>query len=247
MINFKIDDKEYKVPESWDEVVLRELIQFISFYEDKAPEDLKKYESFEDQAEAEAYLLEEVDALSLAHDWPLWYAQEFQFWATDEEDEPIPEGLILGADSEDVLRLRSIMRGFINRYEPNEIKSFILRGSEYKLPNKLFSGATLIEYVEAVQFEHHYEQLGKSNWEALAPIMCIICRKPGEQYDAKLIDDRKELFLDCPMSIVIDVAFFLARQKLTLQKVFLMHLSTLEKVRRAGPQKISLKDTVGTE
>lgn len=94
-------------------------------------------------------------------------------------------------------------------------QQFIWQGEEWFLhPPELKHGSKMKfgEFVDAKQSLLNMQQLGKGKWESLLPLCVIYLHKKDEEYSEEMLyegSERMELMKDLPMSIALQVGFFL--------------------------------------
>jgi hypothetical protein len=109
--------------------------------------------------------------------------------------------------------------GQITRYEPENIKKFHIGLNSFRLPETVrimdqdfpLAKEPVISYTDAIDIFGGAE-LSKLNIKTLALFMAIYCRKRGERYNDQKANERKELFMKVPMSVVWSVFFYTIRR-----------------------------------
>ena len=108
----------------------------------------------------------------------------------------------------------------IEEYNPNEIEEINFEGETYVLPEKFMQKSTVIEFVEAAQFEQKMKDLKDGHLRALIDICSVILRKKGEIYSEDVYYRNKENFQRLTMAQIVDVAFFLNQRSVKLNENF---------------------------
>jgi hypothetical protein len=107
----------------------------------------------------------------------------------------------------------------IERYQPEDIKSFRIGFHKYYLPKtvrlddqdiELFD-EPVISYLEAADLFRGIK-ITKEDIKRLSRFMAIYCRRKGEQYDESRVLERQNLFMKAPMSVVWSVFFYTSRR-----------------------------------
>jgi hypothetical protein len=213
MLSFKINGNGYHSPD-WEGVTLLKFLNFLDDVQPLQPECLDGFLFFEEG--------EEVDLQKRWDEFPVnnkiealeYFAVEIAYWCD------APKDLIVNSISPDMA-----FNGWLSlqvQYNPNlfkvdeDFKSFKFRGTTYVLPEKHLRGTTIGEYADAANFQTVAEQLKNGRWKSIADVIAVICRPKGEEYNFEVThENRSKLFLNLPMDIVINVAFFLLMQNVT--------------------------------
>lgn len=245
MIVLKIGKEQFKLPESRAEITIRQMLDYCQRVEPEQPPSMKRMARYyhdlaknnarnvaeavkADRAEELARALDEELVMLTAQEKPgdyyRHYARVLSFFSG------IPLETMLQANVKDLEKFHTILMRLINTQTPDPLfTGFEFKGERYELPNKLpvpMEDSTLIEFLEAEQYKHYYDQLMetdgtdemgfqiKSHYNALLPIICILARKPGEPYRDSIVNERSELFLDLPLEYADQVFFYSLRPKL---------------------------------
>ena len=177
-------------------------------------------------------MLKAIPEVVIKPEWLPHSEREIQFWSGFPDEY---KGLIA---LEDLMALRTLINNLVAKYQPKkDMVSFKFKETTWFLPPAEMNGSTLIEFVESAQYEHNYKRIMDSSsmevdgvglkitsrWNALLPVVCILCRKedernvvkwyarnnektPGQFFD-DLIEERSEMFAELPMSTALDVFF----------------------------------------
>ncbi len=132
----------------------------------------------------------------------------------------------------------------IGAIKPNGIDSFTFEGVTYLLPKSEPDGAgdvnpmaytTTEEYCEALDLQVVMSQIARGDAYKLMPLMvAILCRPEGEPYDEIRAKRRAEKFVDLPVSVAIEVFFYLLRSAII--SLPSMYGSLTEAIRRVKSQ-----------
>lgn len=216
MHNFELEGAMYQFPERWEEITLRQMIEYRKTV--KMPDSMADVLAVVDPAKA----VEKVQELS-AEDFDEW--EDFKittaaYWCGMDEQ------LMNRVKRTDMLAVFFHMIRLMIRVESTVDPTFKYKGETWHLPkmseiavlglNKLQPEITVGEFSEAMQFERLVEKRDRDDWEVLPGLMAILVRKEGEPFSRNLVTDRYEFWLDCPMPHVWNTSFFLARQSVQL-------------------------------
>lgn len=153
------------------------------------------------------------------------------------------------ADIEDSLNKDELFRLFWslqslldleNAKQDEDFVGFELNKKFFSLPKKHMQGATVSEFSEAAQFQEEMEEVENGRWFGLLDAAVVLCRpRPQEEpyrYDENRHKLRKKQFKNLSMDIIINIGFFLNRQKQQLAnnlKIYgLGHLNDLKEVQK---------------
>lgn len=250
MIALKIGKEEFKLPESRKEVTIRKMLQFCEQIEPHQPPSMRRIAQYyrdaakvrasekaenvksERLADMEKDMNIDLDELVKSEQpdqYYRYYAKVLSFFSG------VPEEIMLQARIKDLEKFHGILLSLINTQEPDDnYIGFEFKGEKYVLPAREpipMENGTLIEFLEAQQYRHYYQQLEesdgkddmgfdvKSHYNALLPLICIIARKEGEAYYDDIVKDRSQLFLDLPLHDADQVFFYLIRSKIIYTEI----------------------------
>lgn len=124
----------------------------------------------------------------------------------------IPKQVLLNCNIYDLERVWLMLVYNYNNYEPVGIDMFKFNNKTYYLPNKLMSNSTVIEFLEIQEYKDHVKELENGNLKALPYIIAVLCKEKDEVFDSETIEIKAQIFNDIPLSIALEVGFFLHKQ-----------------------------------
>lgn len=86
------------------------------------------------------------------------------------------------------------------------------KGKVYILPDKLMAKSTLLEFAEAAQFDKSRKQIENNEAEGLLRMVAVLLRENGEEYNEEVFNKNMIDFLQLPLQVAYEVAFFLTKQ-----------------------------------
>lgn len=209
IISFTTDDeKTFVTPKNWSDVEVSQYLKYSLNVKKKEPECLKQVHESEDIAKA--YLaLKGVEKIQC-----LQYFCEYIACFTSAN-----VSAFKGVDTELIAVTYFTIYQALYTYDVIEdFSCFRHKGKTWYLPKKHMYGASLIEFLEAAEFER-VAGIEEGNGDfALLDVIAILCRPKGEVYDQKLKDKRKEVFRDLTMDKVWNISFFLLKLNLIFMK-----------------------------
>lgn len=125
-------------------------------------------------------------------------------------------------------------------------QDFTFEGEEYIIPARFMENGTVIEFMEAAQFQAGMASVQNGNWKAMLDVTAVLLRKPGEQYSSQTYARNKEAFVRLPMSAIVDISFFLLRQSGRLGISFQTFTLAQEVARLKRASRNLTKVTAGT-
>lgn len=178
MIVLKIGKEQFKIPESRNEVTIRQILQFYQDVEPHQPPSLKRIAKFyldsarikgrdiaenvkaDKIADLEEELNNDLDILTEKESpdqFYRYYAKVLSFFCG------APEEILLQVRIKDLEKFHGLLLKLINDHQPDiEFSGFEFKGEKYVLPARLpipMEDSTLIEFLEAEQYKHYYHQL----------------------------------------------------------------------------------------
>lgn len=91
-------------------------------------------------------------------------------------------------------------------------RTYIFEGEVYALPERMMTNSTVIEFAEAAQFQANVERVTNGHMLSLIDVIAVLLRKEGEPYSEAVYERNREAFTRLPLSVALDVAFFLMRR-----------------------------------
>lgn len=227
MLEFKRSDgKIIKLADNWSEITLSQYAKYRRMEAELEDQVFQKLHTKEDKAVALAKLT--VQEIAKIH--PEYIRKVVSFWSGLSVQE------IDRCKAADVSEMFFIMNTVLSYPDYEPIEKFDFRGKTYHLPESVkndkgdrvpMSGATFGEYIESMQLEEGLQELTKERYDVLPRQIAIIVRNPETT-----IDEREELFHDLPMSIALNIAFFLAKRESTSGKILGTYFDRLAKRKR---------------
>lgn len=245
MINLKID-KDYKLPDTWDELTLDKASAIFSV---PMPEKLKQFYDFKVLKKGEQ---PEITDKDLKKVFPFYYGSVLSVF--------IPKEVIDKVMAKDrTLLYTNYMMEFVLglHYAPN----FTAKGIEYidcdgerlflPKPKEILGDKIPMAYESAFAFtesadlELHSDQLKGGRYDVLANITSVLCRPIGEEYDEDTSLVRAEKLKTMKMSDAWEV-FFCFNELLAMQNKR-DHLFLERKIAKLKPSRKELAYQRGTE
>lgn len=221
-----INKKDYELPGGWQDITLR---QFLVYQNDIAPnmpncleEAMLKQQKGEYRQRLGDILTRAEKAESL-----MYFAAVVAHFTSIELPILTGEGdLTYYIEPHNVIRLYEHIERILSRPtytgEEEETKEgrykFKLRGQTFFLPKRHMTESTVLEFIEAAQYQKVVEDLKNGVWESLPKVMAILCRRKDEPYHSKLVEQRAAWFLDCNMQDCLNTVFFLMKQSVAYFK-----------------------------
>jgi hypothetical protein len=143
--------------------------------------------------------------------------------------------------------------GQITTYEPPKVKSIRIGSHRFKLPETIniqgqeiaLANEPVIVHADAIDI-FGGAVMSKNNINQMALFMAIYCRKKGEKYNDRVANERKDLFMKCPMSVVWSVFFYTLRRITNSITIIQLFGSLPKPIREVKDQVIRYKNLVVT-
>lgn len=208
MITITID-KQYKIPENWDEITLSKAIEIFTI---PLPEKLKEYYDLK-LAQKEIVGISQKDLIKT---FPTYYGKVLECFGVPKnvvnKISPIDRSAFYNT------YLMEFVLGL--HYSPNyEIRKvgYIDYGERLYMPDfKNVLGqeipmgyATALEFAEMADLQIYAQDLAEGKYKVAANIASIMCRPKGEPYDEGVCLKRAGKMVDMKMSDVWEVFFCL--------------------------------------
>jgi len=153
----------------------------------------------------------------------LWYAKQMLPYKAKvvAHFTGVPEGRVTGTQPPGMERkaVEFIYNKIVKACEPPEEytyqRTYRFEGETYALPERMMTNATVIEFAEAAQFQANSERLLNGHMHSLIDVIAVLLRKEGEQYSEEVYQRNRAAFVRLPLSVALDIAFFLQRQSET--------------------------------
>lgn len=247
MLHFQIpnDTNNYIIPTSLKDITLRDFVGYCDLEKNELPTDIRALHELQD----ELSLIPESDKLDRQpvlnkievlqgivsnEDYePIlidWYAKVVSYWTK------LSYNKIIGYEGEgmQLSQLKALYYQFQElvtpSYEPEYSQVIEHNDKLWYLPEQNMTNGTVIEYLEASNFQKLANELAGGEWHVFAKIMCILVKKKDEKYSKDLMI-RESMFLDWTMDKVWAVAFFLLKRTETLKTAFLTYTKALNLAR----------------
>lgn len=240
--------KKATMPEGLHEVTLSKYIQFAQSVPKKMPSVLSQYiqaaQAYEEELQREiehpgnksrtreqiaaGISRTELDAAIDAKETPenrvavLQYeAWCVSFWTGIEYDD------LLEMQVTDVKTLYAMLMHRLTPQETEYTNVLQYKDELWYLPSEFMKSGTVIEYLEASEFEASAAKLAEGRWAVMPELMCILVKKEGEKYH-KDLQMRKAMFMNWTMDKVWKVCFFLTTRIERSSVVFLTSTRALQ-------------------
>jgi len=216
MISFELNSKQYKTPESWQQVTFEKFLNYLSNVAPKTPEVLKNLYETEDLEKAWKKL-KKKDRLKCFE----FMALSVGFWVNLDK-----------VQIEESMNLQQLQKAFwtieIDLSEMNADENFTgfeINGKQYILPAQHMEGSTVSEFAEAAQFQENFQEVENGAWLSMLDVVAVLCRPPGEKYSYNKTrhETRKKIFKKLSMDKIINVSFFLLRLNKELHSNLLIY------------------------
>jgi hypothetical protein len=197
MVIFKINGERFEFPEGWQDVTLERYLLYLEHVETTMPEKLRDLQQSSDDNRQE--VLASIDELYYATEIVPFFLRYFCFFT--------------GVPMDTAKKLKqSRLETMYRQIERNLVSPTIEhRGTLYHLPKKYMEKSTVIEFIEAAQFEHYAREVEGNQFRSLSKLLCVLLRPEGEVYDSNNNPAREKLFASLSMDKVWAVCFFLLR------------------------------------
>lgn len=200
MINFKIDNKQFNLPEKWSEITLKEYVKIYSIINKNQFKDEEiNADNFEDlkKHRAKERALHNLKVNRLIF----------------KEMTNLDDDIINRTNQDDIIQSLSIMGNFLNsKIEKSKRECFVYKNKTYWFPVLNMEKSSFGDFIEAAQLDMLAEKYDAGKFEVVAEQMAILCREENEIYDEVKVEKKKKLFNNLTMDIVWDFVFFLTEQ-----------------------------------
>ena len=173
MLKVKLNEKEYEIPEKWEEIKFSKFLEFYNLTKGfKTEKELE--EEFKDKGDTKDLYMS-LDTLKSN-------TKMVSFWTgISEEDVAI-------CDLDEVAEVLKDLSFLNQQYQPIHIDSFVFEGEKYLVPEVGMEKQTFGDYIEAEQLEINNKKLDKGRIEVMPEQVAILCKK--ERVEKKKITTR---------------------------------------------------------
>ena len=195
MLNIEINNKEYNIPNKWEEMTLD---YYCGIYE-----IIKKYQITEDEENSENDLTKYI-----ANQENKMYRDLFIYMTK------IDEKTMKNVPISDVFAVIECLEEIMEEYKPKGLDYFEFEGDVYYFPLDFLRTGTFGDYIESQQLEMNTQYLKNGRFDILPEQMAILCKKVDEEVDLDDIDEKAKKFRGLTMDIVWEFSFFLNKRTL---------------------------------
>lgn len=207
------DDKKYYCPVSARDVKLGKFVELMDVERELMPESMKEIVGEKDR-EKKKKLVEGISEVEYAHKHLPYMAKVVSVMCEIDYEKVVGGGVdgFKGMDKSDVEMLFGNCTKAVGVFEMDDsFKGFEFEGVWYEMPKRFMEGSTVIEYMEAAQYQAHYMKLKDGMWGALSYVIAILAREKGVGYSEDLVLSNGERFKALSMDVALNVSFFLMR------------------------------------
>ena len=195
MLNIEINNKEYNIPNKWEEMTLD---YYCGIYE-----IIKKYQITEDEQNSENDLTKYI-----ASQENKMYRDLFVYMTK------IDEKTMKNVPISDVFSVIECLEEIMEEYKPKGLDYFEFENEVYYFPLDFLRTGTFGDYIESQQLEMNTQYLKNGRFDILPEQMAILCKKVDEEVDLDDIDEKAKKFRGLTMDIVWEFSFFLNKRTL---------------------------------
>ena len=195
MLNIEINNKEYNIPNKWEEMTLD---YYCGIYE-----IIKKYQITEDEENSENDLTKYI-----ANQENKMYRDLFIYMTK------IDEKTMKNVPISDVFAVIECLEEIMEEYKPKGLDYFEFEGDVYYFPLDFLRTGTFGDYIESQQLEMNTKYLKNGRFDILPEQMAILCKKLYDEVDLDDIDEKAKKFRGLTMDIVWEFSFFLNKRTL---------------------------------
>ncbi len=195
MLNIEINNKEYNIPNKWEEMTLD---YYCGIYE-----IIKKYQITEDEENSENDLTKYI-----ANQENKMYRDLFIYMTK------IDEKTMKNVPISDVFAVIECLEEIMEEYKPKGLDYFEFEEDVYYFPLDFLRTGTFGDYIESQQLEMNTQYLKNGRFDILPEQMAILCKKVDEEVDLDDIDEKAKKFRGLTMDIVWEFSFFLNKRTL---------------------------------
>jgi hypothetical protein len=195
MLNLEINNKEYNIPNKWEEMTLDYYCEIYDI--------IKRYQVKEDEENSDndltKYHINQENKM---------YKELFIFMTG------IDEETMKNVPMKDVMAVIECLNDIMEEYKPKGMDYFEFEGDIYYFPLDFLRTGTFGDYIESQQLEMNTQYLRNGRFDILPEQMAILCKKVDEEVDLDDIDEKAKKFRGLTMDIVWEFSFFLNKRTL---------------------------------
>jgi hypothetical protein len=193
MLTIEIEDKEYNIPDSWEEMTLDYYCGIYGI--------IKKYQATEEEEKSDndlsKYFFDQQNKMN----------KELFAYMTGIDEKKINK---ISMDS--INAVLSCLDDITKDYEPKGVDYFEFEGNVYYFPMDFLRTATFGDYIESQQLEMNTQYLKNGRFDILPEQMAILCKQVDEEVDLDDIDEKASKFRKLTMNVVWEFSFFLNKR-----------------------------------
>jgi hypothetical protein len=213
MLNIEINNKEYNIPNKWEEMTLD---YYCGVYD-----IIKKYQITEEEENSQNDLTEYRIMQENKMNKELFI-----------EMTGISEKVMRNIPMDNVVAVIECLNEITEQYEPKGVDYFEFEGNTYYFPIDFLRTGTFGDYIESQQLEMNTQYLKNGRFDILPEQMAILCKQVDEDVDLDNIDEKAKAFRRLTMDIVWEFSFF-------LNKKTLASISVIKTFSEMAEQKVS--------
>ncbi len=198
MLTIDIENKEYKIPDSWEEMTLDYYCAIHSI--------ISKYQKTQEEEDSEndltKYFFHQENKMN----------KELFCYMTGLSNQKVNNISMQSINS-----VLNCLEAIMKDYEPKGVDSFKFENDIYYFPIDFLRTGTFGDYIESQQLEMNTQYLKNGRFDVLPEQMAILCKKVDEDVDLDDIDEKANAFRRLTMDIVWEFSFFL--NKKTIQSL----------------------------
>ena len=195
MLNLEINNKDYNIPNKWEEMTLDYYCEIYDI--------IKRYQVKEDEENSDndltKYHINQENKM---------YKELFIFMTG------IDEETMKNVPMKDVMAVIECLNEIMEEYKPKGMDYFEFEGDIYYFPLDFLRTGTFGDYIESQQLEMNTQYLRNGRFDILPEQMAILCKKVDEEVDLDDIDEKANKFRGLTMDIVWEFSFFLNKRTL---------------------------------
>lgn len=215
-MRLRINDKDCVIPSSLEEITLKQRIDFQREHGDLLDEMYKSIMEIEDESEQQLELIQ----------WNLEKMFRTVSFFTGFDIESLRQSEFV--DDIFGIYMTTMEQVFEDERQIEQFAeyNFVWNHEEWEIHQpelKNGSKMTFGEFIDSKQIVQDMVNLGKNHWECLVPLCAIYLRKKNEAYKESFLhadSERLQLMESLPLSIALQVGFFLSSSLSMLAKLF---------------------------